>query len=330
MSRGGRPRQNDRCFRCGRPGHHAATCRSHRPAPGPNPGPLHAATNRPARPQATAAPGRQFATTASVRTAVAGHAAAHAANVAAADSAENLVGGIAFIGTALRGFMASAAAAATRDAATSRRQASTASRPPASRPRGPAHHGPPALPAPPPAPEDAMSWAGQQGNTVLPWLAGLPHPHQDPAHQPDPFGRAITIASTTPAPTPQPPAPAPQPPAPTPQPLAPTPDAPAPPAEDAAQDAAQAAGAWAGTEDGMVMDGWMVCRDLGLRGGAKKRKKKGYSTPKKIKHKRKKTKLAVLKYYKADGDDKIERLRRECPQQDCGAGVFIAAMHNRQ
>ena len=53
---------------------------------------------------------------------------------------------------------------------------------------------------------------------------------------------------------------------------------------------------------------------LRLRGGmAKKRKKKGYTTPKKIKHKRKKTKLAVLKYYKVDGDGKIERLRRECP-----------------
>ena len=38
-----------------------------------------------------------------------------------------------------------------------------------------------------------------------------------------------------------------------------------------------------------------------------------YTTPKKIKHKRKKTKLAVLKFYKVDGDGKIERLRRECP-----------------
>jgi len=52
---------------------------------------------------------------------------------------------------------------------------------------------------------------------------------------------------------------------------------------------------------------------LRLRGGAKKRKKKVYTTPKKIKHKRMKTKLAVLKYYKVDGDGKIERLRRECP-----------------
>lgn len=37
---------------------------------------------------------------------------------------------------------------------------------------------------------------------------------------------------------------------------------------------------------------------LRLRGGAKKRKKKNYTTPKKIKHKHKKVKLAVLKYYK--------------------------------
>jgi ubiquitin-small subunit ribosomal protein S27Ae len=40
-----------------------------------------------------------------------------------------------------------------------------------------------------------------------------------------------------------------------------------------------------------------------------------YTTPKKIKHKRKKTKLAVLKYYKVDSDGKIERLRRECPAE---------------
>ena len=35
-----------------------------------------------------------------------------------------------------------------------------------------------------------------------------------------------------------------------------------------------------------------------LVGGGKKRKKKTYNTPKKIKHKRKKVKLATLKYYK--------------------------------
>ena len=37
---------------------------------------------------------------------------------------------------------------------------------------------------------------------------------------------------------------------------------------------------------------------LRLRGGAKKRKKKNYTTPKKTKHKHRKVKLAALKYYK--------------------------------
>lgn len=67
-----------------------------------------------------------------------------------------------------------------------------------------------------------------------------------------------------------------------------------------------------------------------LLGGAKKRKKKTYTTPKKIKHKRKKVKMAVLKYYKVDGDGKIQRLRRECPAPSCGAGVFMATHKDRQ
>ncbi|XP_068829220.1 ubiquitin-ribosomal protein eS31 fusion protein-like [Capricornis sumatraensis] len=62
---------------------------------------------------------------------------------------------------------------------------------------------------------------------------------------------------------------------------------------------------------------------LRLRGGAKKRKK-SYTTPKKNKPKRKKVKLAVLKYYKVDENGKMSRLRRECPSDECGAGVFMA------
>ncbi|CAG8612181.1 9993_t:CDS:2 [Paraglomus brasilianum] len=69
---------------------------------------------------------------------------------------------------------------------------------------------------------------------------------------------------------------------------------------------------------------------LRLLGGAKKRKKKSYTTPKKIKHKRKKVKLAVLKYYKVDENGKITRLRRECPSNTCGAGVFMAWHYDRQ
>lgn len=45
---------------------------------------------------------------------------------------------------------------------------------------------------------------------------------------------------------------------------------------------------------------------LRLRGGAKKRKKKSYTTPKKNKHKRKKVKLAVLKYYKVCGTTSVK------------------------
>ena len=69
---------------------------------------------------------------------------------------------------------------------------------------------------------------------------------------------------------------------------------------------------------------------LRLRGGAKKRKKKNYTTPKKQKHKHKKVKLAVLKYYRVDDNGKINRLRRECPSEECGAGIFMAAHFDRQ
>merc|ERR1712004_487533 len=69
--------------------------------------------------------------------------------------------------------------------------------------------------------------------------------------------------------------------------------------------------------------------NLELQGGGKKRKKKTYTKPKKIKHKRKKVKLAVLKFYKVDSNDKVTRLRRECPHELCGPGVFMAMHFNR-
>jgi len=78
-----------------------------------------------------------------------------------------------------------------------------------------------------------------------------------------------------------------------------------------------------------VVEESTVFLSLELAGGGKKRKKKTYTKPKKIKHVHKSEKLAVLRYYKVGDDSKVVRLRRECPHPSCGKGVFMATHMDR-
>ena len=68
---------------------------------------------------------------------------------------------------------------------------------------------------------------------------------------------------------------------------------------------------------------------LRLRGGGKKRKKKTYTKPKKVKHTHESVKLATLKIYKIDEEGNVLHLRQECPNESCNPGTYMANHENR-
>jgi ubiquitin len=63
-----------------------------------------------------------------------------------------------------------------------------------------------------------------------------------------------------------------------------------------------------------------------LCGGKKKRKKKIYTKPKKIKHKHRKRPKALLEYFNVDNTGKISKLKIEC--EKCPAGKCQATIRS--
>lgn len=77
-------------------------------------------------------------------------------------------------------------------------------------------------------------------------------------------------------------------------------------------------------------NGISLSAQVSVLGGKGKKKKKNYTTPKRIKHKHVSTKLHTLSYYAVGKDGSVQRVKKFCEQESCkDKGIFMAAHWNR-